>query len=218
VVTGTAIYILWYGPSRNRPRWRDGPYLSLFILGVTDQKHVDNESNGCNVTDMAPKNDIPSPEMLLVEAQGAVDRDAPIDMNEYGAVIGQLRGKNYSFGKIAEWLGERLGRSINKGAVYRSYQTWLQLREEEGFGAPEFEPPDDEDELNHIIQEYADDVLAWASKAARGSSHPEWMAKEGIRRAAAMIEQEDADERAAEDADKTDGVKNKVNDEGTSSS
>jgi len=142
--------------------------------------------------------------MLLVEARGAIERDAPIDLSEYADVIGQLRGKNYSFGRIADWLAERLGRAINKGGVFRVYQTW---EIEQKYAAEEIdfspsEPPDDEEETDRLILKIAEEVRSAAVDSVANQSLPEFFADEGILRAAAIIEQERADERAADDADK----------------
>ncbi|MEZ5413278.1 MAG: hypothetical protein R3F03_03080 [Opitutaceae bacterium] len=150
---------------------------------------------------MTSKTDIPSPEMLLVEAEGAVDRDAPIDLNSYGNVIDQLRDKNYSFGKIAEWLSDRLGRRINKGAVFRSHQIWLQWQKlnESTMG---IEPPHGDDDLaENEIDDFAQEIVADVRKVAMRRRVTESMMNEALRRAAAIVDQNEDDERAAEDAD-----------------
>ena len=140
--------------------------------------------------------------MLLVEAQGAVERDAPIDLHEYASVIGQLRGKNYSFGKIAEWLAERLGRPINKGGVFRVYEDWVEAQDnDERYRGNFGPPPDEEDQVNQLIQEIADEILSAANGAVVRKCLPSWFAPEAITRAAKIVEREKADERAAEEAD-----------------
>lgn len=140
--------------------------------------------------------------MLLVEAQGAIERDVPIVLSDYAPVIGQLRHKNYSFGKIAEWLSERLGRSINKGGVFRVYQDWEEDRNEYLAEREAIEPPpDDEEQADRLIREIASEVRNAAEDAAARKSLPAWFASEGVLLAAKVVEREQADERAAETAD-----------------
>ena len=158
---------------------------------------------------MSAKNDLPTPEMLLVEAKGTVERNAPIDLYDYADVIGQLRAKHFSFGKIAEWLGEKLGRPINKGVVYRIYDGWKfeqekleDLREE--YDGP---PPDEHDEINMEIRRLADRILDYAEDAASNKAMPSHIAEEAIIQAAWDINQRRNDERAAEEADGVNGEK-----------
>jgi len=61
----------------------------------------------------------------MIEVNGVVGKEAPINLSEYSTVIAALRGKNLSFSEIAEWLDQRLGgRTVNRGAVYRTYLGW----------------------------------------------------------------------------------------------
>lgn len=152
---------------------------------------------------MKPK-PIPTPEMLLVEAEGALDQEAPLSLFDYGRVIDQLRDKNYSFGKIAEWLSERLGRPINKGGVYRAYSDWLEdcrLQEEHGLSLHEVREHT-EDEGTRIVDDLAEELGNYANSLADERGLPREFATEAMLRMAKIIERERADEKAAEDADK----------------
>ena len=153
---------------------------------------------------MPPKKDLPSPKMLLVEARGAIEHDAPINLDEYASVIGELRAtKNYSFGKVAEWLGERLGRPINKGAVFRVFKDWERKCELEAFNRDEDMegPPNDLDEAESEMKEVADCALDAARQCREDRKLPASVVIEGLERALRRAKQEAADEKAAEDAD-----------------
>ncbi len=142
--------------------------------------------------------------MLLVEARGAVEDDAPINLDQYDAVIGELRSeKNYSFGKVAEWLTERLGRPVNKGAVFRVFKDWERKCELEAFNRDEdmAPPPDDQDEAEFEMKEVANCALDAARQCREDRKLPASFVIEGLERALRRAKQEAADEKAAEDAD-----------------
>ncbi len=143
--------------------------------------------------------------MLLVEAEGALDQEAPLSLSDYVRVIDQLRDKNYSFGKIAEWLSERLGRPVNKGGVYRAYADWLEdcrLQEEHGLSLNEVRMHDDDNEAEQYIGGLAEQIRDYANTMASENGWPSDFGEAAILRAAQSIERARADERAADEADK----------------
>ena len=117
---------------------------------------------------MKPKKELPTPKMLLVEARGSLEKDAPIDLRDYADVIGELRAKNFSYGEIVDWLAARLDRHFNKGAVHRVFKEWeeeqaaraQQLAEEiaDGAGEPPMIDPEEAEtakltgELLEVVQ------------------------------------------------------------------
>jgi len=64
-------------------------------------------------------------------------KDFPLE--SYVEAIHKLRTRGYSYAEIATWLNEQLakelaGKKIRRGQVYRVYQQWLQLQENESWG------------------------------------------------------------------------------------
>jgi hypothetical protein len=147
---------------------------------------------------MAPKKDTPSPKTLLLEARGVVEQDAPIDLDDYADVIGELRQKNFSFGKIAEWLGERLGRPINKGAVFRAYKEWEFTRSVEiAENAAEESIMTKADRYNEMTGRLADYLVNAANEYSKTQGFPSIIIGAGIRLADMKFEQFKADEESA---------------------
>lgn len=103
---------------------------------------------------MAPKKLPPSPRSLLAEAKG-VEEKITVRLQDYADVIGELRDKNYSYGKISEWLGERLGITVNRGLVHRIFTEWDEERnrtaDDELYERMNEMPPTDEETTAHVI-------------------------------------------------------------------
>lgn len=145
------------------------------------------------------KKDLPLPEMLLLEARGAIGREAPLNVDVYASVIAELRDKkNYSFGKIAEWLGERLGREINKGIVYRIYSDWCENQE------PDIEEPEDfsvEQQHARAVHELEEEILNFTLEKARALGSGGYIINEAVQNVLYRVNQARADEKAATEAD-----------------
>lgn len=140
--------------------------------------------------------------MLLIEARGVIGRDAPLNLRDYSSVIGELReGKNYSYGKISEWLGERLGREINKGIVYRVYSEWaLQRSQAEEYDEPQ-PPEDDEDAYERAVGELSERILNLALQEAKAMGCGGAIISNAVELVLRQLEQAEADEKAAAEAD-----------------
>lgn len=151
---------------------------------------------------MKPKQTLPSPDILLLEARGAIGRDAPLNVDVYASVIAELRdGKNLSFGKIAEWLGERLGREINKGIIYRVYTEWTEERAnaEPDFNEPE--EPTEQEEYARAVSELADEILNFTMEKAKALGSGGYIVNEAVESVLYRIKQTQADEKAAAEED-----------------
>jgi len=66
-------------------------------------------------------------------------KDFPLET--YIDAITKLRTRGYSYAEIANWLTEKLAENlgpkrIRRGQVYRVYQNWLQIQEDESWGIP----------------------------------------------------------------------------------
>ena len=159
---------------------------------------------------MKPKITLPSPKLLLVEARGSVGRDAPLNVDVYASVIGELRdGKNYSFGKIAEWLGERVGREINKGIVYRVYHDWRDARANE---EPYFDEPEelsDDEQYARAVLELEQEILNFAMERTSALGSGGYTVNEAIENVLYRLKQTQADEKAAREADEVASAQDK---------
>ena len=159
---------------------------------------------------MKPKKSIPSPDILLLEARGVVGRDAPLNFDAYASVIGELRdGKNMSFGKIAEWLGERVGREINKGIIYRVYSDWAEARANE---EPDFDEPEhysDEEQYARAVHELEEEILNFTMQRASELGSGGYTVTEAVENVLRRIKQTQADEKAAAEADEAAAAKGK---------
>lgn len=140
--------------------------------------------------------------MLLLEARGVVGRDAPLNVDTYASVIGELRdGKNMSFGKIAEWLGERVGREINKGIIYRVYSDWAEARANEEPDHDEPEHYSDEEQYLRAVHELEEEILNFTMQRANELGSGGYTVSEAVENVLRRIKQTQADEKAALEAD-----------------
>ncbi len=152
---------------------------------------------------MTAKKKIPTPDELLAEVRGIeVAKTYPFD--EYAPVIHELQQKGYSYAKIAEFLQERIGMKMSRGQVYRAYQLWLATRDtDEPVVDVELGP---ENEHERILQDGAEHLREHMVNWAMHSGYPEDFGEDAICYAADQIRaeaaQQQADERAAEEADK----------------
>jgi len=83
-----------------------------------------------SMTAMKIKKKKPSPGELLAEVKGQ-PAVRTYEFDDYVEVIHEMQSKGFSYAKIAEFLTEKLGYAITRGQVYRAYQLWAQVQEEE---------------------------------------------------------------------------------------
>ena len=133
---------------------------------------------------------------LLQEARGETSREAPINLPDYEAVIVELRKKNLSFAKIAEWLAERLGRPVNRGGVYRVYADWEQREEDESIYRDQHQDVGYYEAVDEMAKSLFEAALTYEKE-----NECSGFGDEALEKAARMYEQRRADERAAAEAD-----------------
>ena len=155
---------------------------------------------------MKPASQRPSPASLLLEARGESEALAPLDLNEYAKVIVELRGKNLSFGKIAEWLTEKLGRPINKGGVYRVCVEWEDAEQQEAERRAEEAENEPAEEVDYesvrarIVGELSLQLVSVA-EAYESDQQCSGFAEDACIRAAEIFLQRRRDEQLANEAD-----------------
>ena len=145
---------------------------------------------------MSSKSTRPSPKSLLFEARGVDETFAPLNLTEYESVIGELRRKNYSFAKIADWLAERLNRPVNKGGVYRVYTDWEEKLERER----EYRDNSPEVPLQEAISDFASSIISFVEEYEK-NNRCSGFADEALEQAAHLYRQQIEDEKTAESRD-----------------
>ncbi len=157
---------------------------------------------------MAPKKLPPSPKSLLLEAKG-VEEKVSLNLYDYADVIGELRGKNYSYGKIAAWLAERIGVTVNKGLVFRIYEEWAIERaktaDDELYDRMHDGPPTEEEEVGRMLNEDLQKITFFMDENFPNNSRP--YSKETLLSAAVTYYERVAqdEERAAKMDEETEG-------------
>jgi hypothetical protein len=147
---------------------------------------------------------IPTPDEVLAEVLGK-QPEKTYPFEDYLPAVHQMQNKGFSYAKIADFLGERLEMKISRGQIYRAYQTWLINRSDE---PDEREPdmPEDRDEYEEMLAEAVRELRQKAEERFQAPHYPENFGDDVICAAAdrirAVHEQQQADERAAEEADK----------------
>lgn len=147
---------------------------------------------------------IPSPDEVLAEVLGK-QPEKTYPFEDYLQAVHEMQNKGFSYAKIADFLGERLQMKISRGQIYRAYQTWLLTRSDE----PDergLEIPEDRDEYGEMLSEAVQELRQKAEEWFQAPHYPEDFGDDVICAAADQIraahEQQQADERAAEEADK----------------
>jgi len=184
--------------------------------------NVDEQNKTPNVPDMTAKSkkNKPSPEELLSEVKGR-PRDKTYEFEDYVEVIHEMKSKDFSYARIAAYLSERLGYDITRGQVYRAYQLWCEMKDEEAreeaerkreaeeaampTGDEDDSGPDDpdseEDEAAYAEAKAVSDVLEYAMRKYPAGALPNGL--RGLcKRLLAVVDEEARSEFAAEESDK----------------
>jgi hypothetical protein len=153
------------------------------------------------------KRNRPTPEELLVEVKGK-NAAKTYEFDEYIDVIDELHRKDYSFADIAEFLGTRLGISVNRGQVYRAHRMWLNEKNRAELNALEaMENLEDEEVGSEIgsanggdVEKVSHEVIGLIEVYIK--THPRTDFSKVFERAASLLQSKKVDEDAADEADK----------------